>query len=155
MGTVSVYSSPNMQTYVPSRWYVRLDHIGPIYSSYIREYYLVRVATDCNRSYCEDSFSGYSGSVWGWYTCWGVSTPRRGLGLRMVKELDPAAGTGNEWEERNWLPACEWYIMHKWGVDGWISNWPNVENFCYALLGHFSSPSWTSYGGVCKPISAN
>ena len=26
-------------------------------------YYLVRVAPDCNRSYCEDSFSGYSGSV--------------------------------------------------------------------------------------------
>ena len=25
--------------------------------------YLVRVAPDCNRSYCEDSFSGYSGSV--------------------------------------------------------------------------------------------
>ena len=24
---------------------------------------LVRVAPDCNRSYCEDSFSGYSGSV--------------------------------------------------------------------------------------------
>ena len=25
--------------------------------------YLVRVAPDCNRSYCEDSFSGYYGSV--------------------------------------------------------------------------------------------
>ena len=50
--------------------------------------YQVRVAPDCNRSYCEDSFSGYSGSVWGCYTCWGVSTPRSGLGLRMVKELD-------------------------------------------------------------------
>ena len=25
--------------------------------------HLVRVAPDCNRSYCEDSFSGYSGSV--------------------------------------------------------------------------------------------
>ena len=29
----------------------------------IRSRYLVRVAPDCNRSYCEDSFSGYSGSV--------------------------------------------------------------------------------------------
>ena len=30
----------------------------------IREHvYLVRVAPDCNCSYCEDSFSGYSGSV--------------------------------------------------------------------------------------------
>ena len=28
-----------------------------------RQTYLVRVAPDCNRSYCEDSFSGYSGSV--------------------------------------------------------------------------------------------
>ena len=27
--------------------------------------HLVRVAPDCNRSYCEDSFSGYSGSVCG------------------------------------------------------------------------------------------
>ena len=30
------------------------------------------------------------------WTCWGVSTPCSGLGLRMVKELRPAAGTGNE-----------------------------------------------------------
>ena len=28
-----------------------------------QRYTLVRVAPDCNRSYCEDSFSGYSGSV--------------------------------------------------------------------------------------------
>ena len=28
-----------------------------------QEWNLVRVAPDCNRSYCEDSFSGYSGSV--------------------------------------------------------------------------------------------
>ena len=26
-------------------------------------FYLVGVAPDCNRSYCEDSFSGYAGSV--------------------------------------------------------------------------------------------
>ena len=26
-------------------------------------FHMVRVAPDCNRSYCEDSFSGYSGSV--------------------------------------------------------------------------------------------
>ena len=46
------------------------DH-GVVYSSFrmprVPQYkissYLVRVAPDCNRSYCEDSFSGYSGSV--------------------------------------------------------------------------------------------
>ena len=31
--------------------------------SYNQSSNLVRVAPDCNRSYCEDSFSGYSGSV--------------------------------------------------------------------------------------------
>ena len=32
------------------------------------------------------------------WTCWGVSTPRSGLGLRMVKELDLQLALGmNEW----------------------------------------------------------
>ena len=30
------------------------------------------------------------------WTCWGVSTSSSGLGLRMVKKIRPAAGTGNE-----------------------------------------------------------
>ena len=38
------------------------------------------------------------------WTCWGVSTPRSGLGLRMVKELDLQLALGMH--EKNWLPAC-------------------------------------------------
>ena len=34
-----------------------------ILDSYSETSNLVRVAPDCNRSYCEDRFSGYSGSV--------------------------------------------------------------------------------------------
>ena len=33
------------------------------YAAISRFPHLVRVVPDCNRSYCEDSFSGYSGSV--------------------------------------------------------------------------------------------
>ena len=36
----------------------------PLFSSFkYKKLAQVRVAPDCNRSYCEDSFSGYSGSV--------------------------------------------------------------------------------------------
>ena len=37
--------------------------LSVVYSGIACTTYLVRVAPDCNRSYCEDSFSGYSGSV--------------------------------------------------------------------------------------------
>ena len=41
---------------VVMKWIISLGIINPLSN-------LVRVAPDCNRSYCEDSFSGYSGSV--------------------------------------------------------------------------------------------
>ena len=47
---------------------VRVKHAVPSQNAFNSTSYnatlnLVRVAPDCNRSYCEDSFSGYSGSV--------------------------------------------------------------------------------------------
>ena len=46
------------------------------------------------------------------WTCWGVSTPRSGLGLRMVKELDLQLALGMN-ERRITV-----YDMHRWGVGG-------------------------------------
>ena len=46
------------------------------------------------------------------WTCWGVSTPRRGLGLRMVKELDLQLALGmNESKYTGSLPVYD--IMHR------------------------------------------
>ena len=51
------------------------------------------------------------------WTCWGVSTPRSGLGLRMVKELDLQLALGmNERRKTGSLPVYD--IMHRWGVGG-------------------------------------
>ena len=48
--------------------------------------------------------------------CWGVSTPRSGLGLRMVKELDLQLALGmNERRKTGSLPV---YNVHRWGVGG-------------------------------------
>ena len=50
------------------------------------------------------------------WTCWGVSTTRSGLGLRMVKELDLQLVLGiNERRKTGSLPVCD---MHRWGVGG-------------------------------------
>ena len=50
------------------------------------------------------------------WTCWGVSSPRSGLGLRMVKELDLQLALGvNERRKTASLPV---YDMHRWGVGG-------------------------------------
>ena len=52
------------------------------------------------------------------WTCWGVSTPRSGLGLglRMVKELDLQLALGkNERRKTGSLPV---YDVHRWGVGG-------------------------------------
>ena len=50
------------------------------------------------------------------WTCWGVSTPRCRLGLRMVKELDLQLALGmNERRITGSLPV---YDMHRWGVSG-------------------------------------
>ena len=57
--------------------------------------YLVRVAPDCNRSYCEDSFSGYSGSVRLLYLLGCFYTPQW-AGAEDGEGIRPAAGTGNE-----------------------------------------------------------
>ena len=55
--------------------------------------------------------------------------------------IRPAAGTGNEWEEINWLPACVWYHAQ-------VSNGPKVEPVCSTLLGHFPSKSNISWRGL-------
>ena len=48
---------------------------------------------------------------------WGVSTPRSGLGLRVVKELDLQLALGmNERRKTGSLPVYD--IMHRWGVGG-------------------------------------
>ena len=50
------------------------------------------------------------------WTCWGVSTPRGWLGLRMVKELDLQLALGmNEMRGAGSLPV---YDVHGWGVGG-------------------------------------
>ena len=50
------------------------------------------------------------------WTYGGVSTPRSGLGLRMVKELDLQLALGmNERRKTGSLPV---YDMHRWGVGG-------------------------------------
>ena len=44
------------------------------------------------------------------WTCWGVSTPRSGLGLRMVKELDLQLALGmNERRKTGSLPVYVCY----------------------------------------------
>ena len=49
-------------------------------------------------------------------TCWGVSTPNSGPGLRMMKELDLQLALGmNERKKTGILPV---YDMHRWGVGG-------------------------------------
>ena len=51
------------------------------------------------------------------WTCGGVSTPRSGLGLRMLKELDLQLALGmNERRKTGSLPV--YVIVHRWGVGG-------------------------------------
>ena len=51
------------------------------------------------------------------WPCWGVSTPRNGLGLRILKELDLQLVLGmNERRKTGSLPVYD--IMHRWGVGG-------------------------------------
>ena len=51
------------------------------------------------------------------WICWGVSTPRSGLGLRKVKELDLQLALGmNERRKTGSLPVYD--IMQRWGVGG-------------------------------------
>ena len=72
------------------------------------------------------------------WTCWGVSTPRSGLGLRMVKELDLQLALGiNERRKTGSLPVYD--IMHRWVSAVRISDRPKVEPVCSTLLGHFPS----------------
>ena len=53
------------------------------------------------------------------WTCWGVSTPRSGLGLRMVKEFDLELSLGmSKRRKTGSLPVYD--IMHRWGVGGSI-----------------------------------
>ena len=50
------------------------------------------------------------------WTCWGVSTPSSGLGLRMVKELYLQLALGvNKRRKTGSLPV---YDVHRWGVGG-------------------------------------
>ena len=65
------------------------------------------------------------------WTCWGVSTPRSGLGLKMVKELDLQLALGmNERRKTGSLPV---YDMHRWGVGGsnlgQTQSWTCLFNF--------------------------
>ena len=65
------------------------------------------------------------------WTCWGVSTPRSGLGLRMVKELDLQLALGmNERRKTGSLPVHD---MHRWGVGGsnlgQTQSWTCLFNF--------------------------
>ena len=48
------------------------------------------------------------------WTCWGVSTPRSGLELRMVKELDLQLALGMI--ERRKTCSLPVYDMHRWGA---------------------------------------
>ena len=50
------------------------------------------------------------------WTCWGVSTPRSGLGLRMVKKLDLQLALGMN--ERRKTGSLLVYDTHRWGVGG-------------------------------------
>ena len=59
------------------------------------------------------------------WTCWGVCTPRSGLELRMVMELDLQLALGmNERRKTGSLPV--YVIMHSWGVGG--SNLGQTQN---------------------------
>ena len=47
------------------------------------------------------------------WTCWVVSTPRSGLGLRMVKELDLQLALGmNERRKTGSLPVYDLSLIH-------------------------------------------
>ena len=50
------------------------------------------------------------------WTCWGVSTPRSELGLRMVKELDLQLALGMN--ERRKIGSLPVFDMHRWGDGG-------------------------------------
>ena len=40
------------------------------------------------------------------WTCWGCFYTQQWAGAEDGEGIRPAAGTGNEGEEKNWLPAC-------------------------------------------------
>ena len=81
------------------------------------------------------------------WTCWGVSTPSSGLGLRMVKELDLQLALGmNERRKTGSLPV---YVSCTGGVSAVrISDRPKVEPVRSTLLGHFPSKSNISWRGL-------
>ena len=79
------------------------------------------------------------------WTCWGVSTPHSGLGLRMVKELDLQLALGMN--ERRLTP-CLCMICTDEVSAVRISDRPKVEPVCSTLLGHFPSTSNISWGGL-------
>ena len=65
--TCNIYITGAFTLYGISDTYFLRNSVPPdsqLIPVYIKCFFnLVRVAPDCNRSYCEDSFSGYSGSV--------------------------------------------------------------------------------------------
>ena len=83
------------------------------------------------------------------WTCWGVSTPHSGLGLRlrMVKELDLQLALGMN--ERDKLASCLCMICTGRVSAVRISDRPKVGPVCSALLGHFPSKSNISCLFVC------
>ena len=81
------------------------------------------------------------------WTCWGVSTPCSGLGLRMVKELDLQLAL--EMNEGEKLAPCLCMICTGGVSTVRISDRPKVGPVCSALLGHFPSKSNISCLFVC------
>ena len=81
------------------------------------------------------------------WTCWGVSTPRSGLGLRMGKELDLQLALGMNERRKKLAPyLC---MICTGGVSAVrISDRPKVEPVCSTLLGHFPSTSNISWRGL-------
>ena len=76
------------------------------------------------------------------WTCWGVSTPRSGLGLRMVKELDLQLALGMN-ERRKTGSLSVYDIMHRWGVGG-----SNLGQTLFNFVRSFPSTSNISWGGL-------
>ena len=104
-------------------------------------------SASCNASNWRASFSGYSGSVWGCLDLLGRFYTQQWAGAEDGKGIRPAAGTGNEWEEINWLPACVWYAQVGCrGFESWTE--PKVEPVCSTFLGHFPSKSNISWRGL-------
>ena len=100
----------------------------------------------CNPSYRGPSWSGYSGSVWGFLVLMLVNLNQYQAGAEDCEGMRPSTDTGDDWEEIDWLL----YLWQLHGLGGWLfesRSDPSYNPVSVALPG-VHPPKWKRDGDM-------